>query len=380
MMPARPAPATLTCPQGAGTGTTRGAGGAGHLSDVANDQGVPRWRRKAAPLAVACALAAPTAVVPAAAAPAPEVLLFTSNGVLETLRLDGSAERERLGTVGYGAVMSPDGRHVAGVTDDGVRVMRIDTGALVAIVPSGNSVAFAGNRHLAVGYTGDTEDGHACDTEGALFVVDLAVPVPRPLTVAAKPLVVLAASPGSAIVSVPAPDCSDSHLERVALDTGARTPMPGLWTAYGVDPATGDGWYHERASRGFPYGRGVVLSATNKVLGRTSTYIGSAAYGPGSAVVYSEPIRANDATLITDVILRLGKGIPRTGDRRTRFDSDGDFAWSTTGTAFALRREHRSGAFQAAVCTTSNLRCRPMPLRWHDEVDLLGIVPATDRG
>lgn len=341
---------------------------------------MPRWRRKASLLAVACALVAPGAVAPAVGAPASEVLLFTSQGVLQTLHLDGSAERKSLGRVGEWAVMSPDGRHVAGVTDAGVRVIRVDTAALVAFVPSGNSVAFAGNRHVAVGYT-DTNEGHECDTEGALYVVDLAAPVPRPVTVAGTPLIVLAASPGSAIVSVPVSDCSDNDVERVALDSGARTPLPGLLDAYSLDPVTGDGWYHERRSRGFPRGRGVVLSGTNKVLGRTN-YINDAAYGPASAVVYSEPVRAREGGVFVtrDVILRLGKGIPRPGDRRTHFNNDGNLVWSTTGTAFALRREHRTEGWEACICTTRDLRCRPVPLRWRDQVDLLGIIPATHLG
>lgn len=301
-------------------------------------------------------------------------MLFTFDGVLQSLHLDGSADRQSLGSVGHSAVLSPDGRHVAGVTDAGVRVMRVDTASPVAFVPSGTSVAFAGNRHVAVGYA-NTADGHDCETEGALFVVDLAAPVPRPVTVATKPLIVTGGAPGSAVVSVPLPDCSDVQLERVALDTGARTPLPGLMYPRTLDPATGDGWYAERPGRRFPRGRSVVLSKTNQVLGST-TYFGDAEYGPRSAVVYSEPIWTRDGSAAKDVILRLGKGTPKPNDRRKRFHSDGDFAWSTAGTAFAVRREHQSGDFEACLCLVRNLQCHPLPLRWHDQVDLLGIVPA----
>lgn len=333
----------------------------------------------AAGVCLVAALGVPAdARVGRAAAPG-EVLLYTHDAELRRLPLSGDGGERTVAAIGAFAALSGDGTLAASRDGTGITVVDTRSGATALTLPGGTSAAFTNRGSLVFTRQpgGRSDDDHDCSsvmTTVEEVRLDVPVPVSRLIALAPSRLVVAAAAQGIAYVNVPTPDCTDLEVERLDLATGERTPVAGVAHLMSLDAGTGVGWFFQARSPQHPRGRGVLLDARGRTVASTP-YNGEATFGPKSLLAYTHRIYKRDPYLASDVVLGVGRNAPSRHDRQVRMHNEGDLAWSTTGSGFALRRAVGDG-LQAFYCAVPQLRCRALPLRWHDEVDLLGIVPA----
>ena len=121
-----------------------------------------------------------------------------------------------------------------------------------------------------------------------------------------------------------------------------------------------------------------VLDRRGQRLGVTR-FTGDAAYASsGHMVAYTQSRYGADGRALGSD-LRLGTSHPRASDKALRLANEGDLVWDLSGRGIALRRAAGPGGtdLEAVYCSVPALRCRRLPLRWHQDLDLMGIVSSS---
>lgn len=315
-----------------------------------------------------------------------DTLLLNKAGQIVALDLKDPKGRLRpIADAPLGSVVSPDLSHVATVGRSGVSFVRLRDRKVVATALQADVAAFdAGGSSAVVAVTrGTALDEDDCSRPTELHRVDLASGTVVPVHVSTTPVVPLAASGDQVLVSRPDAECSATQPALLNVMTGrvVEVAPEGLVVAQTRD--LNRIWVQRSADAVHRRSWGAVYDATGRLIAQND-HVGTAAFGPDAVLAYSQitygtPGTAGEFQAQSGKIL-VGRSEPRRGDRATVMSSEGNLIWDSTGSGFAFRRAAGADGMhlQAWYCVARTLACRALPLKWEQDVELLGFA-SSDR-
>jgi hypothetical protein len=282
-----------------------------------------------------------------------------------------------LGPVGEGPVLSPAGRYVASLTARGLIVHDVRRGRTAALLPAARSYAFSGDEEMVVARDVRAQQGEGdCGAGTAVSRVRLASGTSRPVARFDHRVVAVGATSTDVLLQDVTAGCDEAGVSVVRLATGRRTSHLAVNGLLAVDPSSLSFWTTEPRHGEAMAGR-TLRRSDGTVLARTSLS-GDAAFGPGGLSAYSDD-EYRPGTYVpwrsTVRVLARGTGRPLA---QIAVLNEGNIVWDRSGAVFALRRAADSSRLEAVVCVVASAACRPVPLRWSDEVVLLGLLGSAD--
>lgn len=286
-------------------------------------------------------------------------------------------EAERLFSAGRATYADPFGRYVGVQADDGVAIFSLRLRRAVATIKAADFLTFApGDRALASVRTTAPKSENDCQRSTILVEVDLGTGEQTPRFTSETGLTPFAWDDEGAIATEVLSGCDESRVVAIDWATAATRALVPRGSVVAAHPSGQRVLVQVPRDAMHPHGQLAVLNRAGTVTETLPYHVDSADVSPAGAVVFDQPaFDANGFATSNTVHVARGDALSRSSHRALR--NDGALHWGPDGAGFVLRQPVGDGLVErAAYCSATTFRCRPLPLTWTTEVDLIAVVPA----